>query len=285
MGPGPTRGPGPPRRPVRGAVTPRRGRGSGRARCRPWACACRCARPLRTSSSGPGAGSPGGRRRAARRRPGASRMARAPQLLDHGEVVGRGDDRHAREPGQEVHQPRRGGRVEVGGRLVEQEHLGLDGEERRQRHPLLLAARRARRAAGRAGGATSKAAAQRSTRAVDVGEPELPRAEGDLVGHGRVEEHGVDVLEEEADLAAEAAPEGRLVEPARRRAAAVVADRARRSGRRGRRGALRSVVLPQPLTPSSDHPLARLPREKETSRRTARPPTLVGETDSRSKVI
>ena len=78
--------------------------------------------------------------------------------------------------------------------------------------------RRARRAAGRGSRLTLERRAQRATRAVHVRQAELARPEGDLVGHRRVEEHGVHVLEEERHLAAEAAAEGRLVEPPRRAA-------------------------------------------------------------------
>ena len=107
--------------------------------------------------------------------------------------------------------------------------------------------------------------------AVHVGEPELARAERDLVRHRRVEEHRVDVLEEEPDLAAEPPAERGVVERRRRERPSPRSGPRPRPGRPGRRGAVSSVVFPQPFTPrtTTRSPAA---TAKVTSRARSRPP-------------
>jgi len=134
-----------------------------------------------------------------------------PELLGHRQVVGRGDDGEARHVREHVDEEPDRGRVEARGGLVEEEDARLDREQRRERDALLLAARQLERRALEERRDVERLGPPGDAR-LHVREPELARPEGELVAHGGVEEHGVDVLEEERDLAAEAAPERRLVE-------------------------------------------------------------------------
>ena len=137
------------------------------------------------------------RRRGRRGRPGASRTARSPSSVA---IERLWVDATTVRPGiarEHVHEPPHRGGVEVRGRLVEQQHAGLDREERGEGDPLLLAARELERRALEERRRRRTPPPSAPPAPSDVGEPELARAEGDLVRDGRVEEHRVHVLEEE----------------------------------------------------------------------------------------
>ncbi len=146
-------------------------------------------------------------------------LARAPPLLDPSLVEDRdvvGDverlllvvrDQHRRHAGlglqatQPLPQVVADLGVERAERLVEQQHLRLDGERPRERHPLALAARQLRRVALLVAGQADDLQ-QLVDAPVDLGlrPPADRRAEADVVAHVEVLERGV-VLEDEADLA------------------------------------------------------------------------------------
>ena len=92
--------------------------------------------------------------------------------------------------------------VERAERLVEQQHLRLDRQRARERHPLALAAGELRRVAlWRAGRARRCPAARRpARRSRAFGRLRTVRPKRDVVAHRHVLERGV-VLEDEADPA------------------------------------------------------------------------------------
>ena len=189
-------------------------------------------------------------------------VARAPDLLDppvvhHHDllgdlhrlllVVGDEDRRHVDlvvEPPQPGAQLLADGRVERAERLVEQQHLGLDGERAGERHALALAARELRRGSDRRKPSRWTSSSSSFDAGVDLGLRTLAdlEAEGDVLAHGHVLEGRV-VLEDEADAALARGRGGRV----RRRRS----GRARRRAARGPAMTRRSVDLPLPLGPSS----------------------------------
>ncbi len=92
-------------------------------------------------------------------------------------------------------------RVERAERLVEQQHLRIDGERPRERHPLALAARELRGALA-APGVRPTSESSSSTRSRDLLARALadPQPEGDVLTHAHVGERRV-VLEDEPDPA------------------------------------------------------------------------------------
>ena len=86
----------------------------------------------------------------------------------------------------QLDQPLLGARIERRGRLVEDEHLGVHHEHRRDRDPLLLSARQlVRRPIGDGFDREQREGVGDPTLDLFPVEPHVQRSERDLVAHGR----------------------------------------------------------------------------------------------------
>ena len=133
----------------------------------------------------------------------------------------------------------------------------IDGE----RHPLLLAAGQLERRTLHEARHAERFGPARDA-GIDVRKAELPEAKGDLVCDGRVEEHGVYVLEQERDLAPEPTAEGCPVERLGVERLAGVPDLP--AGGEGKAvEELQQRRLATAIHTEQHHPLATLDREGE----------------------
>ena len=101
-------------------------------------------------------------------------------------------------------EPVLGTRIEAGGRLIEEQHLGIRGEDGGESDFLLLAARQAvGRPLGQ--GLDAEEPQRVGDALLDLGplQAKVQRPEGDLVAHRGVEELHVGALEHHADAATE----------------------------------------------------------------------------------